>query len=266
MLFKILTLILISITNVYSNPIVSDFDLTSYNPIKTGLKDVYCEVRLDGLTEQIKKQYVTVKIKNEIYYELYWMYPGRVALEVQGIPRGFDQLRESLKALIVNRIDYLIPQEISPKLRGYKLKEKKVGSNTVLEGEDPTNTKAINKIEVSFNNQGVLTKYKSYSPLGFQDSLFDYEKKSWSKNKWVLDEVRTKMIQGPQITETETEIEYENVVGFGMPGEITVKTKQSVVAPGENEKKIAREGESKLTFTNYKLNMGMAQKYFRAKE
>ncbi len=266
MLFKILTLFLISSTFAWANTTVTDFDLMSYSPVKMGLKDIYCEVRVDGLTEQVKKQYVTVKIRDEIYFQLYWMYPGKVAIEVEGVPLGFEQLKQNLIGLIVNRIDYLVPQDLSPKLRGYNLKSKKSGGSIILEGVDPTNTKAVNKIEVGFDNQGILKKYKSYSPLGFQNSIFEYEKKSWSKNKWVLDEIEAKMIQGPQVTETNTEIKYENVAGFGMPERITVSTKQSVVAPGEEEKKIERTGESKITFSNYKLNVGEAQKFFRSKE
>ena len=266
MLFKILSLILLSTSFVFANPEVSDFDLLSYSPVKFGLKDVYCEVRIDGLAEQVKKQYVTVKVKDDVYYQVYWMYPGKLGIEVVGLPRGFDQLKQSLIGIVVNRLDYLIPQELAPRLRGYKMEKKKSSSGVMLEGEDPTNTKAVNKIAVGFDSQGVLKSYKSYSPLGFQDSDFTYTKKSWSKNKWVLDEVKAKMIQGPQITETETEIEYTNEAGFGMPISVKVETKQSVVAPGENEKKIERTGESQITFSNYKLNVGEAQKYFRAKE
>ncbi len=267
MFFKILTFLIISTSAILANPVVSDFDLMSYSPVKLGLKDIQCEVRLDGLTEQVKKQYVTVKVGKEVFYKLYWMYPGKIAIEVEGIPKGFDQLKQSLIGLIVNRIDYLIPQDLAPRIRGYNLKKKKSsGGGSSFEGEDPTNTKAVNKIEVGFDNNGILKKYKSYSPLGFQDSVFDYAKKSWSKNKWVLQAVRAKMIQGPQVTESNTEINYENVGGYGMPSEISVTTKQKVVAPGEGEKKIERSGESKLTFSNYKVNMGEAQKYFRAKE
>lgn len=267
MFFKILTFLIISISMAFANSAVSDFDLLSYNPVKMGLKDVLCEVRLEGLTEQVKKQYVTVKVGREVYYKLYWMYPGRVAIDVEGIPKGFDQIKQSLVGLIINRVDYLIPQDLSPRIRGYELKKKSGGRGGVtFEGEDPTNTKAVNKIEVSFDSNGILKKYKSYSPLGFQDSIFDYGKKSWSKNKWVLQSVRAKMIQGPQVTESYTDIKYENVSGYGMPSKIVVSTEQKIVAPGEGEKKIERKGESELTFSNYKINMGEAQKYFRAKE
>lgn len=267
MFFKILTFITILISSVHANSSVSDFDLISYSPIKVGLKDLVCEVHLDGLTEQVKKQYVTVKVADEVFYKLYWIYPGKIYIDVEGIPRGFEQLKQSLVGLIVNRLDYLIPQDLAPRVRGYELK--KVGSKhggTSYEGVDPTNTKAATKIEIGFDSRGVLKRYKSYSPLGFQESTFDYAKKSWSKNKWVLEGVSAKMIQGPQVTESNTKIQYEKVSGYGLPKEISVHTSQKIVAPGEGEKKLERTGESKITFNNYVLNMGKAQKFFRAKE
>lgn len=267
MFFKILTFISFFISTIYANSSVSDFDLISYSPVKMGLKDLVCEVRLDGLTEQVKKQYVTLKIEEEVFYKLYWMYPGKSYIDVEGIPQGLEQLKQRLVGLIVNRLDYIIPQDLAPRIRGYKLKKVRGGNKgATFEGIDPTNTKTVNKIEISFDRKGVLEKYKSYSPLGFQESTFEYVKKSWSKNKWVLEGVNAKMIQGPQVTASKTSIEYNNVNGYGLPKKITVRTSQKVVAPGEGEKKIERSGESKITFSKYKLNMGAARKFIHGKE
>jgi len=257
---------ILSASSLFAEGLISDFDLTAYNPLKTGLKDISCEVRVDGLTEQIKKQYVTINIKSEIYYQVYWMYPGRMGIEVIGIPRGFEQIKDSLVGLIANRLDYMVPQELSPGLRSYKFNQTKKNGEVVLEGQDPTNKMAVNKLEIGFSKDGVLKSYKSYSPLGFQKSNFTYDKKSWSKNKWVLSSVEADMIQGPQKTSSVTRIEYTNVAGYGMPEKIEIETKQSVVAPGKNEEKIARSGTNILNFSNYKLNNGEAQKYFRSKE
>ena len=263
MSFKLLILfcvsVLLSFSPINAQSEVSDFDLISYNPVKVGLKDFYCELRVEGLTEQIKKEYVTLKINDEIYYKVYWMYPGKVDLVVEGLPKGFDQLKAKLAALVINRLDFIVPQDLSTKMRGYKLTKK----GSMYEGVDPTNKRPVNKIEISFNGEGVLKHYKSYSPLGFQNSDFSYGKKSWSKNKWVLEKIVAKAIQGPQVTETVTEISYDNFAGFGMPTSIDVDTTQRVSAPGKSEKKIEREGETELKFSNYQINVNVAAKHFR---
>jgi hypothetical protein len=264
LLFLTLTIFL-NILCAQAGP-VEDFDLRSYSPIKNGLKDLYCEVRLKGLTEKIKKQFVTLKIKQEIFFKLYWIYPGKIDFVVEGLPKGFLELRQNLKNLVASRIDYIIPQELAPKLQSYSLKVKKSSSGTLVIGEDPTNNKAINKLEINFKKDGRLSRYKSYSPLGFQQSKFDYSKQSWSKNKWVLEKVEAKMIQGPQITESTTTVKYENQVGFGFPISVLVETKQYVAAPGKEERKLERKGESEIAFSNYKVNSGTAQKYFRSQE
>lgn len=247
----------------YGVEVVESFDLRTYDPIQNGLKDLYCEVRLKGLTERLKKELVSLNIKGEVYYKLYWLYPGKVDIVVEGLPKGFQELRNNLKNLIVNRIDYLVPHKLGKKLRSYELRSKKISSGVMVEGTDPTNNQAVNKLEISFDREGRLKSYKSYSPLGFQQSNFGYIKKSWSKNKWVLNNSKAKTIQGPQVTEIETGIDHENVVGFGFPGKIKITTTQYIVAPGKEEKKQERTGTSELSFSKYEINSGKATKHFR---
>lgn len=256
-------LLLVTTKTLLASESVQQFDLRTYDPIKVGLKDFTCEVRLKGITEKIKKDFPAIKINDEVYYKLFWVYPGKVDFQVQGIPAGFRELKQNLKNLIVNRLDYLVPQSLGKRFRAYTMTETKIKSGVKVEGKDPTNNLSVNKIELYFDKEERLKTFKSYSPMGFQESSFDYKKKSWSKNKWVLEEVDAKMIQGPQVMEIETEIDYENYVGFGFPSEITIKTKQYVVSPEKNEKKNERSGETVITFSDYKINDKEAQKYFR---
>lgn len=247
----------------WSSEVVESFDLRSYGPIKNGLKDLTCEIRVEGLTKKLKEELVSLNIKEEIFYKLYWLYPGKLDIVVEGLPKGFLELKANLKNLVINRVDYLIPQDLAKRLRSYQLEVKKLKNSTVVKGIDPTNNKAINKIELIFDGDETLKTYKSYSPLGYQESNFTYTKKSWSKNKLVLEATEAKSIQGPQVTEIDTEIKYENQVGFGFPEEISIKTTQYVVAPGKEEKKQERKGKTKISFSNYKINSGIAQEYFR---
>lgn len=249
--------------NLRALEIIENFDLRSYDPVRNGLKDFTCEIRLEGLTERLKSELVSLKLKNEVYYKLYWLYPGKVDIVVQGLPNGFKELRNNLKNLVVNRVDYLVPQKLGTRLRSYKLTTQKIRSGVLIKGEDPTNTKAVNRIELIFDGDDRLKSYKSYSPLGFQESKFEYGKKSWSKNKWVLEGSEAKTIQGPQVTEINTKVKYGNKVGIGFPESIKINTTQYVVAPGKKERKQERTGTTELMFSNYKINSGEAQKYFR---
>jgi len=262
----IIFLYLISINISSQEDQVEYFDLRSYDPVKNGLKDLYCEVRIKGLTEQLKKEFLSIKFGEEVYYKMYWLYPGKLDFEIEGIPRGFLELKTNLKNLVVNRVDYIIPQSLGKRLRSYQKKSQKTKGGYLVEANDPTNTKAVNKIELRIDDEGRMKSYKSYSPLGFQESKFTYGKKSWSKNKWVLEKVIAKAIQGPQVTEVTTEITYKNQVGLGLPIEIEVGTKQFIVAPGKDERKLQREGETEITIGNFKVNSAEAQGYFRKQE
>lgn len=263
MKYFLLIISMVFCLKIHGAEVVESFDLRTYDPVQNGLKDLFCEVRLKGLTERLKKELVSLNIKSEVYYKLFWLYPGKVDIVVEGLPKGFKELRNNLKNLIINRIDYLIPQKLGKRLRSYNLTTKKISTGVMVIGEDPANNKAVNKLEISFDKEGKLSSYKSYSPLGFQQSSFQYSKTSWSKNKWVLGGVEAKTIQGPQVTEIETSIKHENIVGFGFPGEIKVKTKQYVVAPGKEEKKQERTGLTELSFSKYEVNSGKATKHFR---
>ncbi len=248
-----------------SNP-VEDFDLRSYSPVKNGLKDLYCEIRIKGLAKKIREQFITLKIKDEVFFKFYWVYPGKLEFVVEGLPSGFSELKDNLKRLIVSRADYIIPQKLFPKLRSYQLNVKKSGKDFLVKADDPTNGKTINKMEMKFTGDGRLSQYKSYSPLGFEESKFSYLKKSWSKNKWVLEKVEAKAIQGPQVTESTSVIKFENNVGYGLPVKVDIVSRQYVAAPGKKERLQERSGGSQVTFSNYKVNSGIARKFFRLQE
>ncbi|CAN0101634.1 unnamed protein product, partial [Chrysoparadoxa australica] len=74
--------VLAFMNSAYAVDLLENFDLRSYSPVKNGLKDFTCQIRVKGLTDQVKKDLVNVKINDEIYYKLYWVYPGKIDITV----------------------------------------------------------------------------------------------------------------------------------------------------------------------------------------
>ena len=159
-------------------------------------------------------------------------------------------------------MDYVLPQKLAPKVRSYSLKSEggKDGTNRIV-GTDRTHQRGINEIEISFDKEGKLKKFKTKSPMGSQTSTLSMSKKSWSKNKWVVDDVTVTSVQGIQITRMRNKLTYKNIEGFGFPEKVEVTTTQELqIASNAKDKKNKRTVKSEIKFSNYLINKGVAKK------
>ena len=246
-----------------SNDHVENFDLKYYHPEKFGLKDLVFEVRISNLKEMLEKRFTFGKLE-DVFFRVYWIFPGKYEIEVHGLPRGFNQVKQELTGLIHARMDYVIPQRLDPKLRSYKLSKmkKKGGRGVSLKGIDLTQTRPVNEIHLSFDKKGKLTTFKSFSPAGVKTSKMEMNVKEWSHNKWIADSISVKMIQGVQVTTIDNQIVYSPINGIGFPKEVNVSTTHELTLGNDNKgKSNKRKISSSLSFTNYEVNTGKAQRY-----
>ncbi len=260
--FQILVVLLFSIClgNAAMKPaeIVENFDLRYYHPQLLSLKDLSFEIRVSNLKESVLKSIPLSKL-DDLYYSVFWIAPGKYLIEVHGLPRGYVELKNELKALIRNRLDYVLPQKLAPKVRSYSLKagETKNNLSTVI-GTDETHQRGINEIEIKFNKKGMLRSFVTKSPMGSQKSEMKMSSKSWSNNKWVVDSIIVTSTQGVQFTEMKNTFKYKKVDGFGFPEKVTVETTQELQVNNKEKKK--RKVVSEITFSNYQVNKGIARK------
>jgi len=240
--------------------IVENFDLRYYHPQLMSLKDLSFEIRISNLKENVLKSIPLSKL-DDLYYEVYWITPGKYHVEVKGLPKGYVELRNELKALIQNRLDYVLPQKLAPKVRSYSL-EKVSEENGILKilGTDRTHQRGINKIEIDFDREGKLRSFKTKSPMGSQTSMLSMSKKPWSNNKWVVDRITVTSVQGIQTTKMENKLTYKKFDGFGFPSSVKVTTTQELkVASKKKDKNNKRTVKSEILFSNYKINKGVAK-------
>lgn len=243
---------------------IENFDLRSYQPQNYSLKDLVFEIRITNLTEQIKKSFPAIRINNEIYFKVFWIIPGKYDVEVHGFPKGFREKKSQLKALVINRLDMVIPQRLQPKLRSYKLKKHKNGKTVTINAKDESQTRGVNEMNLIFGKSGKLKSVKTMSPTGVQKSDMKYSIKSWSHNKWVMDEVKVSTLVGVQRTEIFKKISYSKVDGFGFPEKLSIKTKQSLVLPKNTKKNTSRTSDIVYNFSNYQVNTGQARKQIQS--
>ncbi len=242
-------------------PEIENFDIRYYDPSNYGLRDLVFEIRMTNLVETMKQR-LQIKDLVDVYFKIYWMYPGKYKVDVEGLPAGFNEIKNELKTMVKNRLDFVIPQKLSPKVRSYDLKSKKSKKGTTIVGTDKTHTRAVNEIRLSFDGGGKLTGFKTMSPMGVNSSEMKMSAKSWSHNKWVVDRLVVKAIQGIQMTEIRHDVKYENVDGFGFPNKVEVKTTRKLVKPKSvKDKSDELELKTEVLFSKYEVNTGKAQRY-----
>lgn len=241
---------------------LEQYDLRAYSPINYGLKDLVFEARISNLQKLLEEQY---NLKNliDVYYKIYWIFPGQYKIEVEGIPEGFVDLKLELRELIKDKLEFVVPMPFAAKIRGYELSYKSKSPKVLIEGVDRGQTREINRIEIEMDNNGKLLSLSGFGPRGMNRSEFDLNIKPWSHNKWVVDTFQTVTPFASGEVRVIHEVSYESQAGIGLPSEIDVKTVQKVEVPIEEGKTETKKMEmgSKIVFTKYEINTGKAQRY-----
>lgn len=240
---------------------IENFDIRYYDPANYGLRDLVFEIRMSNLLDTMKER-LNLKDLVDIYFKIYWMYPGKYKVDVEGLPAGFKEIKAELKSMVKNRLDFVIPQRLSPKVRSYELESKKSKAGTTITGIDKTHTRAVNEIRLSFDGGGKLTGFKTMSPMGVNTSQMKMSAKSWSHNKWVVDDLVVKTVQGIQMTQINHNVEYENIDGFGFPKKVKVETVRKLIRPtSEKAEDKGMSISTEVKFSKYEVNTGKAQRY-----
>jgi hypothetical protein len=239
---------------------VEQYDLRLYSPVNYGLKDLVFEARLSNLMELLKNE-MALENLIDVYFKIYWMFPGQYQIDVEGLPRGFESLKAELRASIKDRLEFIIPLSLSNKLRSYTLEYKSKKPTVLIEALDGTNTRAINRIEMEFEPSGKLKLMRSFSPMGKTEMRYEMAIKPWSHNKWAIDTLEVETLVGRQINKTINELSYTTVSGIGVPEKITIKNSTEMKMPeGDKSEAMKVESNSEIVFSKWEINTGKAQK------
>lgn len=247
--------------------LVKQFDLASYHPDALGLKDLVVDIRIDNLTKQMNEQAVFGKLQ-DVYFQLAWMAPDKLHVEVKGMPDGFLEVKNELSNMVARRFDYIVPQLLAPKLSMYSLNlnKQKDGTNLVR-AIDRTGKSDVNEITLLFGKNNELLHLETKRPSGSELSVMKHSHPEWSPSKWILSELAVSSLNAGQKIVSVISLSYGKFSGFGLPTELETKTKQGLAAAvaavdGKNQNQ-EREFTTKMTFSSYKVNVGEAAKIFK---
>ncbi|GAB4012196.1 MAG: hypothetical protein Fur0010_07830 [Bdellovibrio sp.] len=235
---------------------ISDLDQKLYYPQDQSLKDLYLEAEIVGLSELVKKRLDNPKIQ-EIKFKIYWLFPGKISIDVEGI-NGFEELKTELKMMIAEKLDLIIPEKMGQKFRSYTMKKKTGGIDLV----DETGDKLISKVSIDLDDNDVIKKVRVLG-AGI-DNTINYKAtvKRWATNRYSFDKVDIENVQLGRKSKRVDEISYGVVQGYGLPFEITTQQYMEM----ENSKEKPQTSTIVYKFKNYRANEGIALKYFNSKK
>jgi hypothetical protein len=242
---------------------LEQYEVRSYTPQKNGVSDLVFEARIDGLTEALSKNLVLGKLV-DVSFKIYWLSPSLYKIEVQGLPKGFAEIRASLTSLVKDKLEFVLPEKFSEKFKGYTLKAEPIADGKLIHAIDASYSMAVSEADITIDKSGQLKKIETKAPMSFVKTEFFHSPKSWSNNKLVLDKVVLTSNQGAARFITTNDLDYVSVNGIGFPSKITVKNVSEVTVPAngkEKEKKVKNGTGSTIRLTKYEVNTGKAQRY-----
>ena len=266
-LFSILSLItFFGTTPVWAqskNETIEQYEIRSYDPQKSGLTDLVFEARIENLTEILNKTQTFGKLV-DVYFKIYWLSPSQYKIEIMGLPKGFQEVRNDLSSLIKGKLEFIIPEKFSEKFKAYTLKSEPAVSGKLIKAIDDSYTLAIPEVELAFDDNGRLKTMVTRAAASFVKTEFFQTPKSWSNNKFVMDKIVSVTKQESTTSTITNSIDYISINGMGFPSKVSIKNLTEAIIPAqgkEKEKKVKNETNSVVQFVKYEINTGKAQRF-----
>lgn len=251
---KLLFLVLfIFNTSVFANSYVEGFDVRSYSPVKKGLKDLYFEVRNNKLKTMVESS-TGVKTNDEIYFKVFWKFPDKIQVDIEGMPKGFFELENNLKKIALEVVDYVIPRSPKEVLKEFDFKEsEKTNDSVTLVGTTKNSESRVSEVQLQFDKNSILKNMVTLSPYSRSETDFNMSTKKGSDNKYLTDSMETVITRGKVKLKLEKKFDYITQDGFTLPNKV-----QILMKPVDKTKAV--ENSSEMTISNYKINEGLASK------
>ncbi len=246
--------------------LVKKFDNLQYRPELAGVKDLTVDIEIPLISRQLNEKVIFGKL-DKVYFKLYWIDKGLVDVVIFGLPEGFFEIKRELKYMIMARFDLILPPSLEKVLAGYSLQLSNDKGGHIVIGQDLSYLKMIRRYKLFFSRVGLVVELDATGG-GDEKSTLEYFQPEWSKGKWVVQKILVTAKEAGSQGEVKSTIKYKKVDGFGFPVMMNSQTKQTLLQPLKNRRKnkdkyYKRDFSSVVLFKNYKINRGLAQKWFR---
>lgn len=256
---KIIIILLLSLSYAVAQEAetyLTNFDNRVYSLKNKGIKDFVVDIENENLTKYVNDQQIFGKVE-ELIFRTYWTSnPERTAIEVIGLPEGFKEIKDELQQSITPILSYIIPAPTVEKFKGYKFSILSPGK---IIAQDTTGVAQVPSFQLNFDSENKLKEIIGNRPIGTLVVNPTFEKNSFSEGKWVLKNEVTITNENSQSMTTTKNISYERVNGISVPEEVEIIVEQSFQGKSSRTKEL-------VEFKNYKINEGIALKYFLGQE
>jgi hypothetical protein len=256
--FGIFVVVILAISNAFSNnlSIFDDHKLKSYSPTKAGVKDILFDVKLDGLEDYIKKTTSLTDLE-DIYFRVYWAYPSQFKVDVEGLPKGFQQLKSNLKSMVKPYIDLIFSDNFVVQFERIPFVKDSKNPNLYIKKSTELDTTSM---VVEFDRNGLMNRIISMTPYSKIETTFVNTQRSWSLGKYVVTEIQIKeKVNGLTNHKTIT-VERELKDGVGLPAKVSLVEKLL-----NGDKKI-NENTKNFKFFNFHVNTGKPQRIMKGQK
>lgn len=235
---------------------LKNFDQKVYSLKTKGVQDFVVDIESSRLTKQMNDQQLFGKVE-ELIFRVYWTAnPERLAIEILGLPDGFKEVKEELKAGISPLLENLIPPTSAQKFSGYKFSQGKQQKEILA--QDTSGIAPVPSFSIKFDEQDKIVSITGNKPVGTLKISPVYEKESFADGKWVLTSQKTESSENGQTMTVQKYFTYNKAQGISVITEVNTSTQYQSSAP---EAKPVKFNEN-VEFKNYKINEGSALKYF----
>jgi len=259
--------------------LITNFDNSYYHPEKKGLKDLKVKITIPDLAKVLSENKFLGQLK-DVYFELYYENPERVFIDIKGMPQGFEEHKNTLRGIILSRLEFIIPQYLKDKFKGLTLKStKSEGDDKVVKVTNPKNFNEDLAIFLYFNKKGILKKIENKLEYNQNEvTNLTMDTKSWSDGKVVTEKTEVVSDNSGMYTKITNQIKYTSANGFGFPEQFDSQTYQKntvkvAVNAGKKDikpedikyedKVFEQEFSFRMNFVDYKVNEGEATKMFK---
>ncbi|MES2528481.1 MAG: hypothetical protein V4598_15465 [Bdellovibrionota bacterium] len=228
------------------------YDRKVYTLKNKGVRDFVVDMSSAKLLDQVNDQKIFGRVK-ELTFRIHWTQsPERLAVDVIGLPEGFFEAKNALRASAMPLLDNLLPMTVEQRFPNYKIAPGKMARE--FTASDSTGLAPIPSYVLKFDDQDRLSEVIGKKPLGSWNMNWLYEKKAFSEGKWVVSQVVVTNNEGGQILKSTRKLNYGTASGIGVLTEVVLTVEQQ----GENPVRT----EESIEFKNYKINTGEGMRYF----
>jgi hypothetical protein len=233
---------------------LKNFDAKIYSLKNKGVTDFSVDIENPKLTRQLNDQQIFGKV-SEVIFRTYWTaQPERVAIEIIGLPEGFIEVKEELKAGMAQALEYLLPIPMMQKFNGYKLTFSK---SREIFAQDTSGIAPIPGFILKFDEQDKLSEVVGHKPIGTFLVKTKYGKPAFADGRWAFQSEETVTTENGQTLAVLKELEFDKFNGITAPSQLTITTEQKAA-----DKDKAVKSTENIVFKNYRINEATAMKYF----